>query len=322
MKTKVFTILLFVSLITIANTINAQLCTEMTSSSFNFIEDNNVDAFMNYDGNDLRITNNQGFGNLIFDIDYNTYFQSFFGNIMTLRDGGNVGIGTTTPGYRLSLGSSLADTKLALYQSSTNSADNYGMGVQAGQFKFNIGNPQARYAFLNQPSGTEIFTIKGSGSVGLGDTTPDYLLEVNGSAGKPGGGSWSNSSDRRLKNDISDFEDGLKEIMEIRPVWYRYNGMYNLPTEEKYVGVIAQEIQKVAPYTVTPYMEENEDGTEEEYLSYNGTAVTYMLVNAVQELHTEKEELQEEVHQLEEQVTKLTTLVEELLKKEDKGKLS
>ena len=46
---------------------------------------------------------------------------------------------------------------------------------------------------------TAIMTFKGNGNVGIGDEDPDFLLEVNGTAGKPGGGSWSNSSDRRLK---------------------------------------------------------------------------------------------------------------------------
>ncbi|NJL77328.1 MAG: T9SS type A sorting domain-containing protein [Saprospiraceae bacterium] len=51
-------------------------------------------------------------------------------------------------------------------------------------------------------------------------------------------------------------------------------------------------MQEVAPYTITPYMEtDDETGETGEYLSYDGSAVTYMLVNAAQEQQTQIETL-------------------------------
>jgi hypothetical protein len=91
-----------------------------------------------------------------------------------------VGIGTSTMNRKnaftirkdgfISLGNHLGYTKLALYESGSST---YGMGVQAGQFRFNIGNPQARYAFFDQPgsAATEIFTIWGNGTVAVNGTT-------------------------------------------------------------------------------------------------------------------------------------------------------
>ena len=37
--------------------------------------------------------------------------------------------------------------------------------------------------------------IATNGEVGIGTTSPDALLTVNGTADKPGGGSWSTFSD-------------------------------------------------------------------------------------------------------------------------------
>ncbi|MCB0628717.1 MAG: tail fiber domain-containing protein [Saprospiraceae bacterium] len=148
-----------------------------------------------------------------------------------------------------------------------------------------------------------------------------------GTAGKPGGGLWSDASDKRLKTDVEDFEDGLEQIRQIRPVWYRFKGDYNMPTKERYVGVIAQEMQQVAPYTVTPYLDtDQKSGKSEEFLSYNGTAVIYMLVNATQELADQMEEQQKlidkqkrqedtrerEIAELRSEIRELRALVQEL----------
>ena len=78
----------------------------------------------------------------------------------------------------------------------------------------------------------------------------NYLLHVNGGAIKPGGGSWVAESDARYKNDVVPFADGLDKLRNVKPVWYSYNGKMGLPSKERYVGVIAQDIQTVLPYTV------------------------------------------------------------------------
>jgi hypothetical protein len=57
-----------------------------------------------------------------------------------------------------------------------------------------------------------IINTTGGGSVGIGTTAPGFTLHVNGSAGKPGGGSWSSASDARLKEMRQPFTRGLAAL--------------------------------------------------------------------------------------------------------------
>jgi 3-deoxy-D-arabino-heptulosonate 7-phosphate (DAHP) synthase len=46
------------------------------------------------------------------------------------------------------------------------------------------------------------------------------------------------------------------------------------------VGIIAQEMKEIAPYTIGSFKDEE---TNIDYLNYDANAVTYILINAVQE---------------------------------------
>lgn len=150
---------------------------------------------------------------------------------------GKVGIGTSNPASALSLGSSLGSLKLALYQNSSGSSY-YGMGVTAGRFYFNIGNPKAKYVFLDRAgSGARtIFTILGNGNVGIGTGSPSAPLHINGNikAKLRNIGDhknvqynpttreigWDNSS-RRDKRNITPLKDDFGKIMQLQPRKYQ-----------------------------------------------------------------------------------------------------
>ena len=74
------------------------------------------------------------------------------------------------------------------------------------------------------------------------------LTLLTGDAAKPGGGTWLVFSDERLKENINPYEDGLEQILKVNPVTFNYTKEVLAENDKEYVGVIAQEIQKVAPY--------------------------------------------------------------------------
>jgi len=121
-------------------------------------------------------------------------------------------------------------------------------------------------------------------------------------ASKPGGGTWTATSDSRLKKDVKQFKDGLAQVLAINPVNYHYNELSGLDTSKEFVGVIAQELQKVAPYMVGNF---TKDGTE--YLNVDSSAMTYMLINAVKEQQEIIEQQNKRLDVLEAALLRLTT---------------
>lgn len=121
---------------------------------------------------------------------------------------------------------------------------------------------------------------------------------------KPSAGSWVGISDMRLKRDTASFKDGLDVIRKVKPVTYKYKDMGGLPADKTYIGVIAQEIQKIAPYcvgTTRLVIKQSEAGEFEQVeqlagdtlnepqsivnvLSYNYDALIYVLINSVKQL--------------------------------------
>jgi hypothetical protein len=189
-----------------------------------------------------------------------------------------VGIGTTAPTQSLEVdsGNSLVrgvnnfqkngDTAF-LFMGDTNNfiQSTFGTGITIGVFQV----PAA--VRINQYSGF----------VGIGTPTPDNLLTVNGSADKPGGGSWGTYSDARLKHLDGNFTAGLGEIMKLHPIRYRYkddNGM-GIRDREEHIGFVAQEVQGVIPEAVT----QNDKG----YLLVNNDPILWTMLNAIQEQQRE-----------------------------------
>lgn len=94
---------------------------------------------------------------------------------------GNVGIGASSPNARLSLGATLGNTKLALWDG--NATSMYGLGVQNAQFRLHLNSSSDRFSFLDSTAGTnEIVTIKGTGNVGIGTITPSGQVHIDQSS--------------------------------------------------------------------------------------------------------------------------------------------
>lgn len=148
------------------------------------------------------------------------------------------------------------------------------------------------------------------GNLGIGTTAPARQLHLStNSAGKPGNSEWDVVSDENYKTNIEPFEDGLSVIRQINPISYRYTGELGLPSDEDFIGVTAQQMQDIAPYTVGTIELADVDGSVHQLLSYNGAALKYVIINALKELEERNDSLHERTQWLENQLTELMGVV-------------
>jgi hypothetical protein len=207
--------------------------------------------------------------------------------------GGNVGVGTTSPGTKLEIQTSATNDGIRITQTGTSAAAIWMNNTSAGghhwaMFSRGAAGGAGDFSIYDNSAASHRLYILAGGNVGIGTTAPTALLSVNGDANKAvGGGLWGTFSDIRLKKDTSAFKDGLSVIKKIHPVRYRYNGKTGIrDTSSLNIGVIAQQIQPVAPYTVGTYMAklDTADAQETQLLNYNGNALLYLFVYAFKEL--------------------------------------
>lgn len=145
-------------------------------------------------------------------------------------------------------------------------------------------------------------------------TNPTYLLQLQtNSAAKPGSSTWTIASDRRLKKNVKPYGEGLSELRRINPVTYEYNGKGGIIDESTFVGVIAQDLQKVAPHMVVDFVYMPDENTQENYLGVDLNALQFIELNAIKELDQELQAQKEINDNLREEVEELKVLVHKLV---------
>ena len=217
--------------------------------------------------------------------------------LMTLLNGGNVGIGTASPLTKMHVGAvTVADGNVTLSAGTlmVDTVANSGAALTWNAYT-NGGNSNTVMAQLrprldtganynldvfagawnnNNTPGTAIATFQSTGNVGIGLTNPAYKLELStDSAGKPGvSGLWTVVSDERIKTDITPADlDRCYEVVKSVPLKHFgfAPGVYtdDQINDKHSLGWIAQDVQKVfskavsvKPFTLKTAIP---DGTEE-----------------------------------------------------------
>ena len=198
---------------------------------------------------------------------------------MRITNGGNVGIGTTSPRGKAEFVTGLP-TSIPIFSNTTNgivvsdggaiygrmgvsnfsaAGAGYPTYIQAGDFDGAI-----YYNLLFNPLG---------GNVGIGTTTPQsgYRLHVVDSVyvgGNVSASAYTTRSDYNLKDDIFDIKYGLNDVLQLQPVEYTYKS-----NGSKQLGFIAQDIGTILPEVVS----------FEESMSVNYQAIIPILTKAIQE---------------------------------------
>jgi len=196
---------------------------------------------------------------------------------MRIASSGNVGIGTTSPAYKLQVVNS-GNTLLQLNGNNTAGTIDTGFTISADDFK-NI------YLFQRENASTifgtnnnERMRITSGGNVFIATLGTGLVYSNAGTLTS------TNPSDERLKNNIADLNYGLNEILKLRPVTYNWKN--DTINQGKQFGFIAQEVQEVMPELVKEF--ETEEG---ERLGLDKEGIYATLVKAIQEQQKQIEEL-------------------------------
>jgi len=174
-------------------------------------------------------------------------------------------------------------------------ADNNSHNVKFG---INTTTPSVALDVVGDVSISGGFNVNTPADCYLGDVTNSLAIRVSGSnadniiqfigygagtATFDANGNISSSSDIRLKTNIKSYKTGLKELLQIKPIQYKWNEKSKMETEGTYAGFSAQNVKANIPLGTG----ENKEG----YLSLQDRAIMATLVNAVKELNTKVENL-------------------------------
>lgn len=214
-------------------------------------------------------------------------------------NGGNIGIGTTTPGYTLTSAGTICGPYssiplLACYNQSVGTFP-YANVISCGYLSPGRDSTQIFTPGSSGNGGAPVMTLQAGNFVGIGNTNPVSALSVQGSI-------WSSTltsgattlsvdaagniirtpSDARLKTNVESIAYGLNTVNAFRPVSYEWID------KEKYgigrsIGLIAQDVRQLVPEAVSGG----------ETLSLDYPKLVPVLAKAIQELSVKNTALEQ-----------------------------
>ncbi len=212
-----------------------------------------------------------------------TFSSSISGqrDIMTWEAGGNVGIGTSDPAYTLDVA---GDMKLR-------TGDNLyfgAVGENTDTVYIERINNSTNGTFLDvvigdDPSSSlDYFRIRNSASA-----NQTFWFASDGVAYKTGGGSWANSSDRRIKRDIKTLSGSLDRLLQLRGVHFYYTNLTAPGTSPGLkTGFVAQEVESIFPEWITKIPGTD---THEDLKGLSISGFEALTVEALRELRAEQD---------------------------------
>lgn len=229
----------------------------------------------------------QGPGSYTINVTNATQFNSILATVMTVSNGAtgsplgvNQGTGSGGPFTGLFVDNGGAGAGLTMSRVSSNTTLSWEFYAKSDGWMY-WGHPGGSPVMAFGPPGMAIGQAIANGTSG-------HLLQLaNGDAAYPSGGPWlSSTSDARVKDVLGDYLDGTTMLKQLQPKNYQFNGKAATPAGEQNIGLIADDVETVAPYMV---------GSRERYLNpsdpaptpiktLNTNALTYALINAVKEL--------------------------------------
>jgi len=257
---------------------------------------------------------------IFYDSDNTGYYVDPAGtsNLNAANFAGNVGIGTTSPGYKLQvvggdvkIGQSVGDNRKLYFGDGSGvwlgeDADeglqiytNYRTAIMGGNVGIGTTSPGAKLHVWSSSSGEGLLSEvtystaraiygKHNTASGIGYGVYAYSISTNGyglwcqavnnSGGCSGNRAWSGTSDGRLKTNIVTIDNALEKVKKLRGVYFAWK---NDPNKKAQMGFIAQETLLVAPEVINT----GPDG----YYTMQQGPLTALLMEAVKEQQNEIE---------------------------------
>jgi len=261
---------------------------------------------------------------------------------MVIENDGKVGIGTWEPEYQLDVvGGDIRTDSGLRFSYGDEPCDNliytssYGfdfMNFQSGPIRFGTGESDC--------STMTRMVIENDGKVGIGTWEPTSILHIKHKTGlsdglmlqneydsdnwrwvvgsssntlylyfngaqrgmyNPSTGAYTTASDVRRKENIDELESVLDGILKLSPK--RYNFKSDDDQKQKYIGFLAQDVEKLFP-SLSYYAEEADLYS----LDYSGFGI--LAIKAIQEQQQIIEDQEDRIKKLEEQVEMLLDLLE------------
>ena len=170
------------------------------------------------------------------------------------------------------------------------------LAIAAGASQYAVGSAPGDL-ILRSESQRVIIGSAGSGTVfinsanvGIGVTPTHQLHLSSDDAAKLSTSTWTVTSSLKVKQNIQELEGGLEIINKLRPIEAEYNGVDGTPKGQRLVGLIAEEVQKILPGTVTTHKGKvNRDGVDQEveFLDLNIHEILIQMILAVKQLSDE-----------------------------------
>ena len=250
------------------------------------------------------------------------------GTLMTIQATGEVGIGTATPAEKLhvsgpaglttvrigntSTGGTTSNVSLDFFRNTGVNTDwriyNIGPNLTIGNSGDDLATVNDLYQFL----GARFMPMNdGTQSLGQAANRWNTVFATNGTI---------STSDRREKKEIQPLTYGLQQLMQLKPVTFRWNNN-QIDNNSKHLGFIAQDLQEVIPEVVVDSQwVGGEEGTPKTWqkaplLGVNYAEVLPVLVKSIQEQQTIIEKQQKEIEQQKVLLESVLQRLEQLEKK-------